>query len=484
MTPRWLSDAPLSKSRYVAGLQCPLRLYLSVHHRELATPPSPEAQARFEVGHRIGALAQARYPGGVLVSEGPAEHAAAVATTERLLADGVRDIFEAAFTYDRVKVRVDILHRLEGGGFELVEVKSTTRFDAEKHLPDVGIQLYVLRGAGLDVRRVTLMHINRTYVYPGGAYDPHAILTTTDVTGLAAGYAERIASRVSAMLDVLAADTPPVIAPSPHCTKPYECEFLAYCTHDVEQPDHTGVEPVFDPSALRSLRDLHFPLLFVDFETVNPALPLFCGTSPYQTIPVQWSLHRLDADSTLSHDEWLVGRTDEDPSAAFLASLLDALGTHGTFIHYSPYELVRLRDLGLRLPALRDRLLATIPGLYDGIACALLERGEDPPAPPEAPGGLATFDLGKEAVKRGVSHPSLGEQWTIKKVAPLLAPEVGSYDELAIANGDAAMLATMELLDPETPPDRAEELRRELLRYCALDTLAMVGIYRTLVERS
>ncbi|MCX8007223.1 MAG: DUF2779 domain-containing protein [Coriobacteriia bacterium] len=476
-----LSDAPLSKSRYLRWLQCPLRLYLDVHHRELATPPSSSAQARFDVGHRIGELARARYPGGVLVTEGPHEHAAAVERTRRLMADGARDIFEAAFTHDRVKVRVDVLHRLDDGGWELVEVKSTSRFDETKHLPDVGIQAYVLLGAGVAVRRVSLMHLDKRYVWPGGPYDPYAVLASTDVTRPALDYARTVGSHVAEMLAVLESAQPPAVEPiDARCLTPYECEFHAYCTRGIEPEDFGEVVPVVDPSAVRRLRDLRFPLLFVDFETVNPALPLFPGTSPFEPIKVQWSLHRLDADGTLSHAEWLVEDAKCDPQPEFLATLLDALGTEGTLVHYSPFELTHLADLAVRLPALRERLLAAVPGLYRTVAAKLAEVGSTPPEPPPAR-GLATFDLGREAVRRGVAHPALAKTWSIKAALPVLAPHLPPYSSLAIPDGDAAMLAVTEMLDAATPNDRRAELREALLRYCEQDTLAMVEIYRALV---
>lgn len=476
-----LSDAPLSKSRYLRWLQCPLRLYLDVHHRELATPPAASAQARFDVGHRVGELARSRYPGGVLVEQGPQEHYAAVARTRELLESGTRDVFEAAFTHDRVKVRADVLHRLPDGGFELVEVKSTGRFDEAKHLPDVGIQTYVLLGAGVPLRRVTLMHLDRSYVWPGGAYDPHRILATTDVTDLAFEYARTVGPHVAQMIAVLEQAEPPAVTPSDAlCLKPYECEFYAYCTRGIEPPDYSDAEPVIDPGTRRQLDELAFPLLFVDFETVNPALPVFPGTSPFQSIKVQWSLHRLDADGTLAHCEWLAGSAERDPHPEFLSTLLDALGVDGTLVHYSPYELTHLADLAVRLPEMRTRLIATIPSIYDRVASKLAEAGEPLPPRPEGPPGLTTFDLGREAVASGVSHPALAGTWSIKAALPVLAPHLPPYSSLAVPDGDAAMWATLEMLDPATAPARRAELREALLRYCEHDTLAMVEIYRAL----
>src|SRR5262245_34884615 len=98
----------LTKSRYVAGLQCPRRLWLDVH--ESGDWEEPEPGSVQEIGLEVGRKAHLLFPGGVLVDEKPWEHAAAVAHTAALMADAsVPEIFEAAFEAPGVRVRVDVL---------------------------------------------------------------------------------------------------------------------------------------------------------------------------------------------------------------------------------------------------------------------------------------------------------------------------------------------------------------------------------------
>ncbi len=116
----------LSKSRFTAGLQCPGRLYRTCYQRELATPLDAAQQARFETGTRVGVIARALRPDGVLVAEPAPRHEEAVAQTRALLAAGKSNaIYEAAFTEGGVRIRADILSRA-GGGWEMIEVKSST----------------------------------------------------------------------------------------------------------------------------------------------------------------------------------------------------------------------------------------------------------------------------------------------------------------------------------------------------------------------
>jgi hypothetical protein len=57
----------LSKSRFIAGLQCLKRLYLEVHQPELASEPDEQSMALFEQGCEVGRWAQKVFPGGVLI---------------------------------------------------------------------------------------------------------------------------------------------------------------------------------------------------------------------------------------------------------------------------------------------------------------------------------------------------------------------------------------------------------------------------------
>jgi hypothetical protein len=474
----------LSKTRYTKGLRCPLALYLDVHHHELATPPSPETQARFDVGHRIGELAHDCFPGGVLIDDDYLHFAEAYDHTREALEAGAPAIFEAAFKHDNVKVRADVVVRLPEGGYHLIEVKSTTKYDRDKHLPDAAVQLYVLLGSGLDVRRVSLMHINRDYVWPGGDYDPNGVLHATDITDEAFTFIRQVPADVAAMMEMLAQPQPPTPPANINCEKPYECDFIAWCRRDVAGPD-LSVEVRTVPSVLARLKGLPFPLHFVDFETVMPALPIFVGTRPYQTIKVQWSLHTLHEDGTLEHAEWLIGDASVDPSGEFARTLFDALGTEGTFVHYSPYERTALIDIALRLPEWRQPLVDHIPGFYGKLAEKLAANGisyADLHRP--ASGGLVDFDLGARVVREGCLHPVFGPMgggWSIKDAIKILAPNLPAYEALAVSNGSMAMIATQEMLDPETDSVRAAQIRTDLLAYCRQDTQAMVDIYETLL---
>jgi hypothetical protein len=138
----------LSKSRLLAGLQCPLRLWYQCYNLELATPGSPIKQALFDTGHQVGVMATENYPSGILIDEDYLHHEEATQSTLNAINNpNVGAIFEAAYMEDGVRVRADILERLPSGDWNLIEVKSSTRVKDE-HLTDVAVQYHVLKRGG------------------------------------------------------------------------------------------------------------------------------------------------------------------------------------------------------------------------------------------------------------------------------------------------------------------------------------------------
>ncbi|MBI4203251.1 MAG: DUF2779 domain-containing protein, partial [Chloroflexi bacterium] len=339
----------LSKSRFSAGLQCLKRLYLEVYEPELAQEPDAGQQALFDMGNRVGALARGLFPGGRLVDAPYDRHDQGVAATEAALADpSVPALFEAAFSFQGIRIRCDILRRNSDGSLDLNEVKSSTRVKDE-HIPDAAIQLYVLEGLGLRVRGVHLLHINSSYVYQGGEYDLQGLFQADDITSEAHAFlATEAPGNLAAMWDALAQGEAPDIETGPHCKQPYVCPFYDHChaglpehyigqlprarenllgglrsagildirdipagypglsaiQRRVWEGAHSG-RPYVGGGLPRELAQVRPPVHFLDFETVNPALPLFPGTRPYQAVPFQWSLHTLEGGGRLRHRAFL-----------------------------------------------------------------------------------------------------------------------------------------------------------------------------------
>jgi len=186
----------LSKSKYLAGCQCPKRLWLECFSPELAAEQDASVAARMEVGTEIGRHARVLFPGGVLVDEEAWQHGKAVARTQALLADpAVPAVFEAAFVHADVRIRVDVFERLPGGAWGLREVKSGASVK-DVHLHDVAVQRFVLEGVGLRVPSVEIIHVDRNYVRGDSGIDWQAFFERADVTAEVEPLMENVPIRV------------------------------------------------------------------------------------------------------------------------------------------------------------------------------------------------------------------------------------------------------------------------------------------------
>ena len=357
----------ISKSKFVAGVQCLKRLYFQVHQPELAEEADEGQEARLEQGQEVGLLAQRRFPGGVLVGfEAGIDDA--LAKTAALMDDpSVPAIFEATFQHANLLVRVDILQRRPKNRWRLIEVKSSVEVKPH-YLYDVAIQHHVLSACGLDISSACLMHLNRDYRYDGNQHDLGTLFTIRDLTKQIRKLDADLPGLLKAQRKALAQPSPPDISPGPQCTDPYQCEFFSHC--NPEPPEHhisflprlsvkkqqalieLGVSLIheipedFPLTELQArvcasvttgqtwvsetlpeeLSQLKYPLFFMDFESLNPAIPRFAGMWPYSQIPFQWSVHRqLTPQARLEHFEFLAD-DERDPRPKFIRVALRGPG--------------------------------------------------------------------------------------------------------------------------------------------------------------
>jgi hypothetical protein len=226
----------LSKSRFMAGRQCHKRLYLEIYQHELAGSADESGEASLEVGRAVGALARSRYSGGALIGE-ELDWAEADRATQAAFRDrAIPAIFEGALSFDRLRVRPDILTRTRDRRFDLFEVKSTLDLKPE-HEWDLAVQYHVLRGAGVPIRWARLMHLSRDYVYSGGDYDLKRLFTFTNLTRLVDKRRREVVAALKEMRRTLAAKSPPSISVGPQCSVPYACPFYDHCHGN--EPDHS-----------------------------------------------------------------------------------------------------------------------------------------------------------------------------------------------------------------------------------------------------
>jgi predicted RecB family nuclease len=486
----------ISKSKFMAGVQCLKRLYFLVHEPQLAAQPDGADEAIIEQGKEVGLLARKLFPGGVEVDGSGGLGEAIRKTRELIMNQAVPAIFEAVFEHQDVIVKADILQRRKEDHWRLVEVKSTADLK-EHHLEDVAIQSYVLSHSGLKLASAWLAHINRDYVLAGTTVDPHQFFLLRNLAQRVRNLRPTLVFQLRSQFRVLAMPAPPDVPTGPHCINPVVCEFFRHCNHPkpkdhisriprlhgsaIEQLEQMGIESIHDIPADFDLSEfqrrvctamqtgqawfseeletefesLSYPLYFMDFETVNPAIPRFPGMHPYDHLPFQWSVHvKMETDATPEHFEFLAMDGD-DPRRAFISSLCEALGEHGSIIVYNQqFESERLRDLAGWLPEYAQRIRNIQARL-----CDLLP-----------------------VVRNRVYHPEFGGSFSLKAVLPAFVPEM-TYEGMEVPNGQAAGRAWESMISGNSSEADRQAMRRALLDYCGQDTLALVRLLEALQNR-
>jgi len=447
----------LSKSRITAGLQCGKRLWLAIHRPELEVY-SADTRQRFAAGHGVGEIARELYGEGVLIGEGATLSQALRETREALGRPGDITLYEATFRHRGVLIRADVLER-RGGRHRMVEVKSATRLK-EYHLKDVAIQSWVTEGAGVPLDGIAVSVVDTDFVYRGGG-EYRGLLKEIPVADQARPLMAHIPGWVRGFNELLAGPLP-AIRTGPQCRRPFECPFIAFCEAQEgitrrapgDGPEAEGACTPPDPSlgrvdraAMDFLATLPYPRYYLDFETVQFAVPVWPGTSPYQQVVFQWSCHVEDEAGEVRHAEFL-DTSGDPPMRAVAETLLAALGDRGPVFVYHDFEKWRLVEMVRQFPDLAPALEAVTGRLVD-----LLRLTRD-----------------------HYTHPALNGSYSLKVVLPTIEPELDHALLDDVRDGLSAQAAFHEAVDPATGEERRAAIRRSLLDYCGLDTLALVRL--------
>ncbi len=482
----------LSKSQYVRGLQCHKALWLYKHKREVMTPTSPQQELIFAGGHRIGKLAQGLFPGGTEIEHDPRNFAGMIEKTRELIDQGANVIYEATFKSRNVLIMADILVR-NGDAWDLYEVKASTSVKPQ-HQPDAAIQWYVIQDH-LPLGKVHIVHVNSNYVFDG-ELDINQLLAIEDITDAVLELQAGLDQNLQSMSDMLSQDEPDIPI-GLQCDDPYECDFKAYCWQDVPTPSVFNLyrmdknrkfelyregkvsyadvrnlkltktqrlqvdsalsrQVYIDREAIKAFVDSAvYPISFLDFETFNSAIPKFPGQKPYSTaIPFQYSLHILHADGELEHKEFLADE-HRDPRAEIARRLAEDITSEGSIAAFNQ---------------------GTEKSIIRRLAAESAEHGQTLAAMDDR-----FIDLLKPFQQLMYYHPDFNGSFSIKSVLPAMFPDDAAldYKGLDIQAGDMASMiyADLDKIDDEGERQRIHE---SLLKYCRLDTLAMVMIWQEL----
>ncbi len=472
----------LSKTRILAGLHCEKRLYFMLNRPELAkTKKSPLAES----GIAVGRQARKEFSGGVLVNRFQQDSNPFSETNTYLNDENVTAIFEAGFRYQDTEVFVDILQR-DGSSWNLIEVKSSSSVKDE-YIDDVTVQYMVLSNAGIAINRIELMYLNKNFIYQGNE-NYHGLFIREEISERVIHHTRFISDEIERLKQNITKGEP-VRHVDGHCKNPYNCEFKSYCEkQDGQYPvswlpnaavvirklhengiydirdipvniltseTHIKVRRVtingheeLESNAADILRKLDYPRYYLDFETINFAVPIWQGSRPSQQHPFQWSCHIQKKDSTTTHKDFL-DVSGKDPRRKFAESLIAACGTEGPVIVYNQ--------------SFEKGIIKNLAGVYEDLSDQLLAIN------------ARVFDL-LPIMKKYYYHPDMKGSWSIKSVLTCLVPELRYSDLGDVQDGLMAQSAYHEIISGKLSKQEKDSLYADMLDYCKLDTYAMLAV--------
>jgi len=498
----------LSKSSYMKGLQCEKYLWLAQRKPSNLAPVNAFDARQSKQGQAVGKLAYQLFPDGHEIPVDVRDNDKRVSLTLQSMNDNaIQTIFEATFVYSDVLVLTDILHKVDGG-CELHEVKASSwkpgskLSDIQNYIEDVAIQYYVLSGSGINISNAFVTMINSTYVREG-QLDINDFFISIDVTKEVLELQASIADNIDKFTNVLSCnDKEPGVDIGIHCHKPNKCPAKQYCWQEQRSiPDYSvfnifklqnnskslklygdGIVNISDiPDNLKTtpiqnfyidnwknkanhfdykkidefLNQISYPIFHLDFESFNPAIPLYKNSKPYQQIPFQYSIHIEQNNGALEHKEYL-GDPLIDPREGLIKKLISDLKGGSTILVFSEgFEKTRIKEMADDFPRYKDELMS----INDRV-----------------------LDLAKVFSKRYYYLYKMQNQHSIKVVMPLLVPDMeNKYVDLKksnkVCNGTEAIVAFEGLLN-EDDQSLIFKIRQDLIDYCELDTLSMVEVLK------
>lgn len=483
----------LSKSAYLKYLQCPRYLWLWEHQRaEIDAPLDLGSEWRIEEGTRVEEIARSLFPDGMRVKS---FHERGAQRTKRFMEERKPCLFQATAIGDGVLAMADILQfNPTLDAWDIFEVKGSTSVKGI-HLHDVAFQSLAFERAGYKISKAAVIHINNTYVRRG-PLEAAGFLTVTDVTERSHAMQDAVAAGIVNAKAVLALTALPTTADFPCACSPKDCPCASRCFPDLpphsvfflqrmttkkarsyyekgmrslgDIPDDLKLsvaqrnqvraakdgEPIIDRAAIkRTLDALVYPLYFLDYETFAASIPPFDDFKPCQVMPFQYSVHVLESPTAEpAHFEYLApkfGNTIPD----LCQSLRTHLGEKGTVIVWNErFEKTRNAEMGTVSPS----------------DAPFLQSIND-----------RMFDLMEVFADQFYVDVRFNGSCSIKNVLPVLVLSL-SYKDLRIREGMGASISWYRSFTSGTTVEEQAEVRKNLLDYCKLDTLAMVEILRCL----
>jgi hypothetical protein len=498
---------PLSKTLFKSYLQCPEYFWYKIHMPEVLAEQGLNdfEQMLADQGQLVEKQFYKLFPETVMID---AKGYSSVEETKAIAATGISHIAQAGFSTADFFAQSDLVIFKNDKHIEVFEIKSSSSMQnvamedstqapsKQAHIEDLAFQYQVFTQAGYIIDNMYLVELNKKYS-KSTEMDLNTLFIIRNVTEDVLLIASYVQVLMQAALVTASIPLQPSSCECRYLPRKKQCPAFSFMYPDLTTYNVYDLAIARSPKRLKefidasifriedipagtkmtdSYRDqvitwnenreiiladeidrlligLTYPLYFLDYETNAPAIPLFAGTRPYQQIPFQYSLHIIDnKEGEIRHVEYL---HDEfiDPMRAVVNQLRNDIGDTGTIIVWNKTFEKKCNET----------LAECIPDM-SGFLLAINHR---------------LFDLMEIFSKHLYVHKDFQGSYSIKKVLPVLVPEL-SYTELTIRDGGTATSEWVRMVFELEEGEEKEQIRKDLLAYCKLDTLAMVEIFNVL----
>ena len=482
----------LSKSNYLEGINCKKSLWFSKFNQELRKN-NEQKQYRFEIGNKVGSLAREYFGRGFQPKSKYYEIEMAFKETFDYINNGGKLIYEGmGFNKDKkVFALADILIK-QNNEWELIEVKSSTSIK-DYHVDDLSFQYYVFKSLGLNITKLSVLHLNKNYS-KGDKIEISKLFFKSDITDEVLKNGNLISLHIRELIEILSLKKEPKIEVGSHCK---DCQYREHCWRDYPkyniynifngkkaeeiQKKNNSVDikklspreypkgnKLIDINAFLSgnifidkkeikkfINTLVYPYNFLDFETFGPAIPILKNSKPYENLPFQFSLHiQENENDAIKHFEY-INKKIKDFRLEFAEKLLKNIKSTGSVIVYNQ--------------SFEKNVISSLAKLFPEIKNDLLNINN------------RMVDLLKPFRSRNLYSPEQNGSASIKNVLPVFTNK--TYENLDIKDGMEVSINYEIFFNNELTSKEKDIFFQDALKYCKLDTYAMIDLLKVLKNK-
>lgn len=475
----------INKSQALRGLRCALGLWHEFYNTEEWRKEEDASYKLFssiQIGE-IQKLARKRFPGGVYAYKLESDLDLHTLNTP---------IYNLQLTFHSFQTQIDIIVPTEFG-WEIYIVKPISKIKKD-NLMEMAYHSFLAEKSGWKISKANILAIDSNYDYTD-TLDLEQYFKIIDLTDKIISQKQSLEPKLLELESDMKKDIS-TISSVRKCKTPKDCrntkicwkEITDFSLYDLRESGHimqsifdSGVDsleripesielnfpqkvqiqcsihkkPHIDKKSISEfIEKFRYPLHFLDFETINPALPVYPKTKPFQHIPFLYYLFRQITPESPIEEFYYYDDFETDPRKSILERLSTEILPNGSLICYN--DLIERRCIveSVQLHKEYESWYASIQDSF--------------------------LDISKPFRNFWYYHPDQKGSASLKSV---LSPLTGlSYSNLEIKEGGTANLEFLKLkLDSPDATNRFDILEKIKL-YCRMDSLAMVKILEKLKE--